>query len=250
MVVPVEEIHHLSNQPRHHTLVQRLSNRLNQVPLINQRFQRVFSQPDQVLLSEDPGDILLMCGFPLFLSGLLLYLPPIQFFLAPDLGGLEPLRLDELSVPYLLVLLLLVLHDPQLLVFEHEHARLLKRLPHEHVQHRLDFRVEVEQFRVLLEDLSALAVFFLGHLRLEKGHRRTVQVKLRRHTFFFLRWLICQDLHVFLRLDIHVDAPWDRLRGRNVTVRVDVTRSIRGATHLYILIRMTVTYSASFFESR
>jgi hypothetical protein len=229
--------------------VQGLGDGSYQVSLVYEGPQSVLSEANECLLSKYSCDILFVSSLSLFLACLLLYLPPVELLLPSDLGSLESLCLNKLSIPDLLILLLLILHDPELFVFKDEHACLLECLPHEDVEHGLDLGVEVKQVRVLLEDLSALAVFLRGHLRLEKGHGGTIQIELSRHSLLLLRRLVCQNFNVFFCLDVHVNAPWHWLWGRDVSVWIDVARSIRSAAHLYVLIRMTVTYSSSFFES-
>ena len=46
-----------------------------------------------------------------------------------------------------------------------------------------------------------------------------------------------------------MDTAWYRLRGRNVTVRIDATRSLWCSSKLHRLIKMTVTYRSGFFEA-
>jgi hypothetical protein len=144
------------------------------VPLINQCFQCVFSQTNQVLFSKYSGDILLVSGLPFFLPCLLLYFPSIELLLSSNLSSLKSLSFYELSIPDLFVLLLLLLHYPKLLILKYQHARLFKCFPDQHVKHRLNFRVEIKKVRVLLKNLCALAVFLGWHLRLEQGNRRAV----------------------------------------------------------------------------
>jgi hypothetical protein len=77
-----------------------------------------------------------------------------------------------------------------------------------------------------------LAVLLKGHSRLEEGHRRAIQIEFSCHAFFSLGRLVCQEFHILFCLDIHMKTPWDRLWGRNVTVRIDGSRSFWGATKL------------------
>jgi hypothetical protein len=50
---------------------------------------------------------------------------------------------------------------------------------------------------------------------------------------FSLRRLVCEKLHVFLCLDLCVEAAWHRLWGRNVTVRIDATRALWCSSKLH-----------------
>ena len=186
-----------------------------------------------MLLSEDSGNILLVGGLPLLLACLLLDLSAVELLLPANLGCFQALSLDKFGVPDLLVLLLLVLHDPQFLIFQDEHACLLQSLPHEDIEHGLNFRVEIKEVGVLIKDLGVLAVFFERHAWLEEGDRRTIEIEFGSDAFFSLGRLICEKLNILLCLDLCVETAWHWLWGRNVTVRIDATRALWCSSKLY-----------------
>ena len=152
---------------------------------------------------------------------LLLVCTALLLGLDASLGRLEPLSLNQLGITYFLVLFLLCLHDRKLVLLEHFHAGLLKRLEAEHVEHGLDLGVKVEQFVILIEDLGGLAVLFCGHLRLEERHWRSVEVELGGNAHFLRRWLIRQIFDVFVSLEHEVLPSGNRLRRGNIPIGVD-----------------------------
>ena len=186
-----------------------------------------------MLLSEDSRNILFVGGLPLLLACLLLDLPAVELLLPANLGCLQALSLDEFGVPDLLVLLFLVLHDPQFLVFQDEHACLLQSLPHEDIKHGLNFCIEIKEIGVLIKDLGVLAVFLEGHAWLEEGDGRTIEIEFGSNAFFSLRGLVCEKLNIFLCLDLCVETAWHRLWGRNVTVRIDATGALWCSSNLH-----------------
>ena len=185
-------------------------------------------ESDQVFLGNNARYVLLMRGLALSLASLLLVGSALFLGLDSSLGCLEALSFDQLGVPHLLVLLFLVFHDCKLGFFEDFHARLLKGLQAEHIEHGFDLGVEIKQLCVVVKDLGLLAVLFGWHLRLEKRHRRSVKVELSGDADLLGRWLVRQILDVFVRLKANVGATGHRLRRRDVPVRVDGHDALRG----------------------
>ena len=201
-----------------------------------------------MFLANDAGDVLLMSCRALLLPCLLLVSTATALSLHTSLGSLEPLRLDQLSVADLLVLFLLVLHDRQFGLFKHLHARLLQRLQAEDVEHGLNLSIEVEQLPVIVENLRLLAVLLRGHLRLEKRHRRSVQIKLSGNADLLCRWLVCQVLNVLVGLKASMHTARYGLWRRNITIRIDRYDTL-GRLHSDLISTVCVgTYLGGRFE--
>ena len=167
-----------------------------------------------------------MGGLPLLLASLLLDLSAVELLLPANLSCLKALSFDKFGIPDLFVLLLLILHDPQFLIFQDKHACLLQSFPHKDIEHGLNFCIEIKEIWVLVKDLGVLAVFFEGHAWLEEGDRRAIEIEFGSYTLFSLRGLVCEKLHIFLSLDLCVKTAWHWLRCRNITVRVYATRAL------------------------
>ena len=202
--------------------------------------ESVVLQANQVLLADDASNVLLVGGLALLLPRPLLVSTTFLLRLDTSLSSLESLGLDELGVADLLVLFLLVLHDGELGLLEDFHARLLKSLRAENVEHRLNLDVEVEQLPVIIEDLRLLAVLLGRHLGLEKRHRGSVEIELRGDADLLGRRLIRQILDVLVGLEASVDATWDGLWRRNVAVGVDGDDALRSLYKFGLLGRIGV----------
>lgn len=61
---------------------------------------------------------------------------------------------------------------------------------------------------------------------MEERNRRAVQIELSRYTLLLLRRLVCQDLHILLSLNVHVEAAWHGFRRRDVSVRIDLSGTV------------------------
>ena len=178
--------------------------------------------------------MLFVSSLSLFLPCLLLNLASIQLLLSSGLSSLKSLGFNKLCVSDFFVLFLLLLHNSELFLFKGHHPSLLKGLGDQNVKHRFDFSVEVKQIRVLIVNLGCLAVFLRRHLRLEERNGWSVKVELSSNSFLTLRWLISQHFDVLLCLELSVLASRHRLRCRNVSVRVNLPRSLRSLSHLIV----------------
>ena len=99
-----------------------------------------------------------MSSSALLFTSLILDLTAGNLLFATLLSSLITLCDYQFGVYGFFVFLLLTADDLQLCLFKDFHASLLKSLAAEYVQHRLDFRVEVEQLSVSLINLGLLAV--------------------------------------------------------------------------------------------
>ena len=186
-----------------------------------ERRQCVFLKSDQVFLGNDARDVLLMSSLALSLAGLLLVGSAFSLGLHSSLSSFEALSFNQLGVPHLFVLFLLVLHDGEFGLFEDLHARLLQRLQAEHVEHGLDLGIEIEQLSIVIEDLGLFAVLLCRHLWLEQRYGRSVKVELCGNADFLGRGFVSQILNVFVSLKADVGASLNGLWRGNVPVRVD-----------------------------
>lgn len=131
-----------------------------------------------------------MGRFLLFLPGFILNLSPLGLLLAPQLGGLVPLRHYQFSIDHFLVLLLLTLDDCLFGLLEHFHAGLLQGLLTENVEHWLNLLIEVEKVGITFVYLGVLAILFFWHFWLEKGNWGPVEIELSGNSLFGLFWFV------------------------------------------------------------
>lgn len=75
---------------------------------------------------------------------------------------------------------------------------------------------------VTLINLSGLTVLLGRHFRLEKRYRRPIEIELGGDALFSFWGLIGQNLLVWRSLNLHMRSSVNWLRGRNLTIRVDV----------------------------
>jgi hypothetical protein len=108
--------------------------------------------------------------------------------------------------------LLLPLHDTELLLLKDFHARELECLPAEDGEYRLDLLVKLENFVVLHERLLVDAPL---HRDVEGG-LLSLDDKLSLVADLIVRRLICQLLHELVRLDVDVLTAAYWLRGTDV----------------------------------
>ena len=181
----------------------------------------------EVVLGHDTGDVLLVSELALHLSGLLLNSSPVDFGLDSTLGCFHSLSFDQLGVSDLFIFLLLFLHYLKLLFLEDLHAGLLESLEHEHVEHWLDFLLEVKELNITIKDLGGLAVLLCWHLWLEEGNGRSIEIELSCDSLLVGRWLVSQLLDVLIGLSDHMITTWNWLRSGDVPIRVLLNNALR-----------------------
>ena len=117
------------------------------------------------------------------------------------------MSLNQLNIPQLLKLSLLIPHNLQFFLLQDLHLTLLKSSHTHHIQHRFHFFVEIE-CRVLGFHLSGgVLPDFLGFE--ERGGRTIyIEVTLDSHLKFW--WLICQVLHKGVSLSFEIDSTLNR----------------------------------------
>ena len=189
----------------------------------------ILLKADQVLLSDNSRDMLLMGCFTLLFASFLLVGATLFLRSHAGLSGLEALSFDQLSVPLFLVLFLLLVHNAKLSFFKNLHSRLLECFETEHVEHGFNLSIEIEKLSISIEDLSRFTVLFSWHFRLEKWLRRPIQIKLSCDAHLHCRGLICQVFDILIGLDEQVLSTMDGLWRGDVSigvVRYDALRSL------------------------
>ena len=172
--------------------------------------------------------MLLMSKLTLCLSGLLLVCSALTFSIDTSFCSLESLCFDQLSVSDFFIFFLLCLHDREFVFFKHFHASLFKCFQAEHIEHRLNFLIEIKQLNIGIEDLRSLAILLCWHLWLEERDGGSVEIELSGNAHLLSRWLICQVLNVLVSLDEEVLPAHDGLWGGNVAIRVDGNDALWG----------------------
>ena len=124
-------------------------------------------ESNQVFLGHHTRYVLLVRVFPLLFPRFLLVGSALAFRLNSCLSGFESLSLNQLCVTHFFILFLLLFHNCELGLLKYFHPGLLKCLQAQHVQHWLNLLVKVEKFKIVVENLSLLAVLFGWHLGLE-----------------------------------------------------------------------------------
>ena len=157
----------LVHEPRQDVCVEIAFERWLHKAHVAQCLNSALFQSDHVLLADDACNVLLVSIFALLLTSLLLNSTPILLGFEASLCCLETLGFNQFSVADLLILFLLLLHDVQLSLFKHFHACLLKRFLTQHVQHGLNFRIEIKELCLIFIDVGLLAVLLSWHFRLE-----------------------------------------------------------------------------------
>ena len=185
--------------------------------------QSILSQPNELVFSHNPANVLLVGRFLLGFASLLLHSSTRDLLLLSELSSLEPLCLNQLSIPHLLVLLLLRLDYGEFVVLEHFHSRLFQSALTEDVKHRLHFLIEVKQLWITVMNLGGLAVFLSGHPRLEQGYWGPVEIELGGNALFGSHRLVGESFEVLIGLHVHVHAAGDGFGSGDATVGVDET---------------------------
>lgn len=172
----------------------------------------VLLKADQVLLGNNSGDMLLVGSFALLLASFLLVGATLFLRGEAGLSSLEALSFDQLGVPLLFILFLLLVHNAKLRFFENLHSGLLESLEAQHVKHGFNLSIEIEKLSISIEDLSSFAVLFRWHFRLEKRLGRSIQIKLSSDAHLHCRGLVCQVFDILIGLDEQVLSTGDGLR--------------------------------------
>ena len=113
--------------------------------------------------------------------------------------------LAELSCLDLFVLLLLLLHLLELLLFEYLHSRRFQSFVHQHLQNWFNLCVEIKKLAFI--DLSVLVESLLA--REEKPCGWLVDKEISLDISFVLGEFVGQSLDVLIGLEFLVDSAWD-----------------------------------------
>jgi hypothetical protein len=151
----------------------------------------------------------------------------------PLLHQLHTLSIREISLVELTEVLLLALHDSELLLLEDFHTCELEGLPAEDREDGLDLLVKLENFVVLHEGLLVDAPL---HRDVEGG-LLPLDDKLSLVTDFIVRRLICQLLYELVRLDVDVLPSTYWLRGADVPLE----KFLRGA-HIVLSVSLGLAW--------
>ena len=200
----------LRQQPRQEGVADLLLDGVVKVPgLVQVREDVLDDRVEEPPGERGRGDLLPDLALPLE-PLLLLVDPPLLLLLLPLLAGLHPLRRDELGVPDLLKVLLVLPHGLELLLLQDLHEPLLKRLADQDLKNRLDLQVKVK-------DLAALDLGLGVHTRLHRDEPRggwPVQEGVRLRGDLRLGNRVRELLQVSVGLDVHVPSAVDGLRRR------------------------------------
>jgi hypothetical protein len=192
----LKEVYNLVHKPWHNFLLHVSYSWCNKYSTIGKLLDGLLSDSSKVVLSEVSCSDLLMGTLLLLLPLFVLNISSLNFLSVSLLCGLVSLSYDEFSVHNFIILFLLGFYNVELSLFKNLHTGLFKSLVDQNIQHRLNFRIEIKQFFIALNNLSGFAVLLCWHPWLEEWYRRSIEVEFSGDTNFIFRWLISQDLFV------------------------------------------------------
>ena len=117
------------------------------------------------------------------------------------------MSLNQLNIPKLLKLSLLIPHNLQFLLLQDLHLRLFKSSHTHHIEHRFHLFVEIECW-VLGFHLSGGVLANL--LWFEERGGRTINIEVTLHSHLKFWRLICQVLHKGVSLSFEIDSTLNR----------------------------------------
>jgi len=162
-----------------------------------------------------------MSKFTLLLSCLLLVTTALLLGIDARFSSLESLSFNQLSVTNFFIFRLLSFHDGEFVFLDNLHSCLFESLKAENVEHGLDLFVKVKELGVSVIDLGRFTVVLSRHLRLEEGHRGSIEIELCSDAHFLSGRLISEVLNIFISLHEEMRTAMYGLWGWDVTVGVD-----------------------------